>query len=157
MLSITHTIFGFTSLLFGAFVLVQVKGTFKHRLIGYAYVISMFLLCITSFGLFDLFGTFGIFHFAALISLYMTGAGVGVAIFRKHVSNWLDKHYEFMAWSYLGLLGATLNEAFVHIPPLAQIAETNQYIPLLALVLLFLGGGLYLNRVKQNVKNKVNV
>lgn len=145
MLSFVHTLFGFSSLIFGVFVIAQVKGTKKHRYIGRLYVVSMLLLCATSFGLFNLFGGFGVFHFAALVSLTCIAGGMGAVFFRKKISDWLVWHYQFMSWSFLGLLGATSNEAFVHVAPLAKLAHQYQYVPLVALVILFAVGGVYIN------------
>ena len=136
MLSIIHTVLGFTSLISGFFVLLQVKGTKTHRFIGRFYALSMISLCVSSFGLFNLFGRFGIFHISAIISLVSVFAGITCAIFKSKIKNWLKLHYECMSWSYLGLLAATVNEIFANIPLFTQAATDFKFLPLIVLFVL---------------------
>jgi len=115
MIEVSHTVFGFASLIFGTSVLWRQKGTRLHRTFGMAYIISMLGLNLTAFGIYQLFGGFGIFHWAALVSLASILGGCSALLLRKTFKNWLAVHYEFMVWSYIGLLAATSNEVFVHV------------------------------------------
>lgn len=157
MVATTHTILGFTSLLFGAMVLLRPKGTPYHILIGRLYIVSMVVLCLTSFGMFEMFGGFGIFHVAAIFSLFSIAAGLGAALFRRRIRGWIYWHYQFMAWSYIGLLGATSNEAFVHIGPLNAIAEANRNVPLLSLAAIFICGAIYVNVAMKSIVRSAGI
>lgn len=134
MIESIHIFFGFSSLAFGPVVLLRPKGTPIHRIVGRLYVASMFGLNITAFGIYSLFGAFGGFHWLALISLATTVAGLVTAMRRKGNNNWLARHYEYMGWSYVGLLAATNNELFVHVYPLN---EMGQSYPALVQILTF--------------------
>lgn len=151
MLAITHTTFGFASLLLGAYVLLQPKGTVKHVLAGRIYVVSMYALCFTSFGLFELFDGFGIFHVASIVSLLCITLGVGVALFRHKFNSWVYLHYQFMAWSYIGLLAATSNEIFVHVPLFSEFAVRFPISPLISIFVILTIGGFYLNKIMNRV------
>ena len=118
---ITNTLLGEVHLysamlatLFGTLNLIWEKGTKKHKQIGYAYTVSMLVVNITALMIYRLFGHFGIFHYAAVISLATLLAGiipimikrtnktmlfiaVGITIgaanigFRKYIHQWKNK------------------------------------------------------------------
>jgi len=54
-------------------------------------------LNLTAFGIYEFFGGFGIFHWAALASLATLLAEYLTVIFRHRTNNWLAKHYAFIA------------------------------------------------------------
>jgi hypothetical protein len=86
----------------------------------------------SALGLYHLTGGFNTFHALALISLATVAAGVAQALGRRRWRNWLWRHYQYMAWSYVALLAATCNEAFVRVPPLQRLAAgTTAPLPLL--------------------------
>ncbi|MCP4457395.1 MAG: DUF2306 domain-containing protein [Cytophagales bacterium] len=91
-------------MILGSIVLLKPKGTVSHKRIGYAYVVSMLLLNGTAFGM-HTFGTFGPFHFAAVMSLACVLAGIIPAIRRKN-NDWLKRHYYYMGGSVIGLYAA---------------------------------------------------
>ncbi|WP_349354359.1 DUF2306 domain-containing protein [Gracilimonas sp. BCB1] len=111
-----HTLMGAIALLSGAFNLVTTKGTKTHRIMGWTYVLSMGALIITSFAIFDLFGGFGPFHVMSMIS----GVTIALAVYfplRRHKhKNWLEHHYMWISWSYVGLLMATGSHLFEYGP-----------------------------------------
>ena len=94
----------------GAFVLLRPKAGRWHRRTGYAYAAAMTLLNLTALLLYRLTGTVNIFHYAAAVSLLTLGLGLGFAIRRRPAGIWLELHYRFMAWSYVGLLAALVAE-----------------------------------------------
>jgi uncharacterized membrane protein len=104
-----HTACGLVALVAGAVVVLMPKGTRRHRQAGWVYVISMALLCATSFFIFELFGGFGVFHVMALVSsVSVLGGMVAPLLLRGRVrGGWLDMHFQFMLWSYVGLVMAT--------------------------------------------------
>ncbi|MEM1115437.1 MAG: DUF2306 domain-containing protein [Bacteroidota bacterium] len=103
-----HTALGVLALVAGAVVLVVRKGTRAHRLLGRVYAAAMVVLCLASFGIRDttpFFSGYGPFHVAALVSLASVLAGLSTAWRRRQ--GWLEGHYQWMAWSYIGLVMAT--------------------------------------------------
>lgn len=79
-------------------------------------------------------GRFNTFHALAIFSRATVVAGVAQVLGRRHWREWMWRHYQYMAWSYVGLLAATCNEAFVRIPPLQRwAAGTTPPLPLLAM------------------------
>ena len=115
-LGLVHTLFGALALLFGLAVVVQRKGTRTHRRIGRVYFASMILLNATSFTIYDLYGRFGPFHTAAVISMATTAAGFLPAYLRRPRMTWMAVHGIFMGWSYVGLLAAFVAEIATRIP-----------------------------------------
>jgi len=75
----------------------------------------------TALCIYQLTGRFNLFHALALASLAMVGVGLAQVVRRPRPRNWLWRHYQYMCWSFVGLLAATNNEAFVRIPFLAEL------------------------------------
>lgn len=96
-----HTIFAILSMVFGTIIFLNKKGTLFHKRIGYAYVISMALLNITAFAIYN-FGSLSLFHFFAVVSLFSIAMGLIPAI-KKTKEKWQTQHYYFMNWSVVGL------------------------------------------------------
>jgi uncharacterized membrane protein len=111
-----HSLCGVAALLFGLAVIVSRKGTRSHRRLGYAYVGAMLLLNATALMIYDLFGRFGPFHIAALVSLATVAAGLMPAFRRKPTGAWLERHAALMSWSYVGLVAAFIAEVIVRLP-----------------------------------------
>ena len=87
-----HALLGIAALLVGLMVLFQRKGTRSHRRLGTMYVLSMFALNITALMIYDLFGGFGPFHVAALISLATVSAGFVPVYYRRPQGTWVELH-----------------------------------------------------------------
>lgn len=103
------------SLVLGAIMLVLRKGTRAHMQVGYAYVGNMLTLNLAALALYRLDGSFNLFHACALVSLCSLVGGMVPAILRRP-AGWLRMHYEFMAWSYVGLVAAAVSESAVRLP-----------------------------------------
>jgi len=116
MILTIHTIFGIIALITGAWNLTTQKGTKRHRFVGWVYAISMFCLIGTSFSIFELFGDFGPFHVMSLVS----GVTIFLALYfplrRNLYANWLEHHYMWITWSYVGLIMATGSHLFQYGP-----------------------------------------
>lgn len=102
-----HFVVSIMALITGTIVVLNTKGTFFHKRVGYVYVISMFALNLSSFFIIS-FGGFSIFHFFAIVSLFTVLGGMRVVWFRH--KNWLVAHYYFMSWSVVGLYAALWSE-----------------------------------------------
>jgi len=121
-----HLATAIASLVSGAVVLLMSpKGTRRHRQIGWVYAVSMLLLNGTALMIYRLFGGFGPFHVAALVSLATLVVGVGCALQAKSNrlgrdlsarGRWVERHYYFMTWSYVGLWAAAVSEIATRVP-----------------------------------------
>ena len=111
-----HTLCALVALASGAAVLLRAKGTRRHRQMGWIYVGSMLAVNVTALMIYRLFGGFGPFHAAALLSLATVIAGIIPAVRRQPRDRWLERHYFFMTYSYVGLLAATAAEIGTRLP-----------------------------------------
>jgi uncharacterized membrane protein len=121
-LGFVHVLFGLAALILGVVVVSRHKGTEAHRRLGQAYVGAMLLLNGTALGIYDLYGRFGPFHVAALISLGTIAAGFVPVLLRRPRAAWMELHAYFMCWSYVGLVAAFLAEVGIARAALAAIA-----------------------------------
>jgi uncharacterized membrane protein len=96
-------------------VLLRRKGTRSHRRLGWTYVASMLALNGTALMIYRLFGGFGPFHAAAIASLVTVVAGA-VSAYRRKPASWLERHYAWMTWSYVGLWAAAVAEVGTRVP-----------------------------------------
>jgi uncharacterized membrane protein len=111
-----HLLTALTAMITGAIVLATPKGTKQHKMLGYAYVFAMLLVCGSAMGIYRLTGKFGIFHVTAIVG-FLTLAGGMIPMFMKN----LDRKYKavhvwFMYYSVLGLYAAFASELSVRIP-----------------------------------------
>ena len=116
LVSLLHIATALIAIGTGLFMLLQVKGTRRHRRFGYVYVASMATLNVSSFSIFKLTGEFSPFHVAAFLSLATVIAGFLPVYWRRPAGGWLELHFQFMAWSYIGLLAAAASEIAVRFP-----------------------------------------
>jgi uncharacterized membrane protein len=131
-----HVAFALAAMILGMGIFTSRRGTPFHRKLGYAYITSMLVLNVSALLLFARTGTFGPFHIAALISLVTLMAGAVPAITRKPKNAWLALHWEFMSWSFVGLLAGAVAETAFRIPGLAYWPA----IVVASLVTVFVGG-----------------
>ena len=111
-----HLTFAVLALTFGLGMVLLRKGTRRHRRIGWIYVISMLGLNATALMIYRLFGVFGPFHVAALLSLLTVIFGIIAPLRRRPRSNWVEHHAYWMSWSYVGLLAAAVSEVTTRVP-----------------------------------------
>ena len=111
-----HTIFSVVALLAGGYVLLNHKGTQRHKVVGRVYAISMLVLLITSFFIFDLFGSFGPFHVLSIVSIITLALGMYFPLFARQNRGWLIQHYMWMSYSYVGLVMAGGSHLFGLMP-----------------------------------------
>ena len=130
-----------SALVFGLCVVLARKGTRRHKQLGYAYFFSMLGLNISALFIYQLTGHFGPFHGAALASLTTLIAGFIPAFLHFPRGRWLEFHYEFMNWSYVGLIAAGVSEAATRLP-------SAPFWPAVAasMIAVFLFGGILIAR-----------
>ncbi len=134
-----------SALILGLCVLLVRKGTRIHKQLGYAYFFNMLGLNISALFIYQLTGHFGPFHGAALASLLTLIAGFVPAYRRLPRERWLEFHYEFMNWSYVGLIAAGVSEAATRLP-------SAPFWPavIVSMVAVFLLGGILISRGRAN-------
>jgi uncharacterized membrane protein len=115
-----HLYSALVALAAGMWVVIRPKGTVTHRRVGWLYFASMLTLNVTALMIYRLTRFFGPFHVAALASLATLIIGI-VPAWRRKPANWLDRHYYWMACSYLGLLAATVAETATRVPALEEL------------------------------------
>jgi uncharacterized membrane protein len=151
-LGLIHTVCGILALVLGARIFLARKGTQSHMRAGWAYVSSMACLNGSALGLYNLTGGFNTFHALSVFSLAMVAAGVVQVLGRRRWLKWLWRHYQYMAWSYVGLLAATCNEAFVRLPPLQRLtASTAAPLSLFAMLALVAVSGVVIFSLQRRV------
>lgn len=110
-----HFLASLVSLVTGIYVLIARKGDASHRKVGYVYAVSMLVLNITAFLIYNLYGKFGIFHWFAIVSFLTLFAGM-VPVLLKRPYDYLLLHFKFMYWSVIGLYCALMAEVFSRLP-----------------------------------------
>ena len=113
---LVHTLFGFAALLLGFLVLMGRKGTPVHRRLGQSYAFAMIALNVTALLIYDLYGRFGPFHIAAVVSLATVLAGLVPVVLRRPRDTWMSLHATLMCWSYVGLFAAFVSEVATRVP-----------------------------------------
>lgn len=116
-ISLIHISFAVVALLTGTWVLLTPKGTVRHQRMGYLYVVSMMVVLTTAFGIYRLFGRFGVVHWGAVFSWLALIGGVGVVWTRTYLRNWLFWHFLGMSVSVTGLYATFLVEATYRLFP----------------------------------------
>jgi hypothetical protein len=132
VVGIIHLVASIFALLFGTWVLVGEKGTRAHRKIGYLYAVSMLLLIATAFMIYRLFGRFGIFHVAAIVSMLTLLGGMIPVILRKPKKLWFGLHFSFMYWSVFGLYAAFVAEMAVRLPIRTTLSSPTTFFTTVA-------------------------
>ena len=95
-----HTLMAVLAMISGSMVLLRAKGDLQHRRTGRVYSMSMLLMIVSSFSIYN-FGGFSLFHGFSIISFVTLVLGLYPAIRRN--GNWFGKHFYFMNWSVVGL------------------------------------------------------
>jgi uncharacterized membrane protein len=113
---LVHFLASMLALVLGTFVLILKKGTAQHKLIGRFYALTMLVVLITAFMTYRLFGTWGIFHWTALISSLTLAFGLIPILLKRPAKNYLSLHLSFMYWSVMGVYGAFVSETLVRMP-----------------------------------------
>lgn len=147
-----HLIFSIFALIFGTWVLAAQKGTRTHRRIGYLYAVSMILLLVTAFMIYSLFGRFGVFHVAAIVSTITLAGGMVPVIWRMPKEGWLNLHFSFMYWSVFGLYAAFLAEMAVRLPVRTMFSSLTTFFIMVGVataVTMFVGQIIFFKNKKK--------
>jgi uncharacterized membrane protein len=123
-----HFVASIFALLLGTLVLAYKKGTSKHKIIGRLYALTMLVVLTTAFMIYRLFGTWGIFHWTAVISSLTLICGLVPILTRRPANNYVSIHFSFMYWSVIGVYGAFVSETLVRIPKVVVESGTPNSI-----------------------------
>jgi uncharacterized membrane protein len=141
-ISVVHLVAVLVALVAGTLVVAYPKGTRWHRQLGRIYLGSMTVVLCTAFGIYSLFGRFGIIHWGALVSVLALCVGAGAAWGRSVLAGWLRWHYLGMGASVTGLYAALVVESTYRFFP----APYFWWSTLGPASLIFLLGGVLLHR-----------
>lgn len=111
-----HFIASIIALVLATFVLALNKGTTVHKTIGRLYALTMLVVLITAFMTYRLFGTWGIFHWTAVVSSLTLICGLIPILIKRPFNNYISLHFSFMYWSIMGVYGAFVSETLVRMP-----------------------------------------
>lgn len=131
-IGLIHLLLASFALIFGSFVLADAKGTVFHRRVGYLYAFSMLGLNITALMIYRLFNRFGVFHWAAVLSLVTLLAGMIPVILRRPQKHWLGLHFNFMYWSVFGLYAAFVAEMATRLPIRTAFSSVQTFFIIVA-------------------------
>lgn len=121
ILTAVHAVAAGYALLFGGFNLLRRRrGDRIHRILGRLWVASMYVVCLTSFGIRDLDGGFSWLHGLSLFTLFSVTMGLFAAI-RGNIPS----HIGFMTGSYFGIVGAFVGVVVVPERRIPQMALTD--------------------------------
>lgn len=151
-MGILHISSSMAALVCGSMVLLARKGTVAHKRVGYAYFFFMLLVNLSAFGIYRLYGTFGLFHYAALASLSTTLMGIVPLWTKRPRKHWRFFHISFSYWSVIGLWIAFVAEMLTRIP------ETPFYSMVgLAFVGITVGAGIGFRRKREFWKKQIGI
>lgn len=115
--SVAHLIATLIALVTGTYSLLATKGTPRHRYVSWAYTGSMLLVLATAFGIYTLFGRFGIVHWGAVGSALALLVGTGSVVLRAFIQHWQQWHYLGMGASVISLYAALAGESAYRLLP----------------------------------------
>jgi uncharacterized membrane protein len=151
-----HTIACVVAMLAFVPVMLARKGGQRHRASGRAYSIAYVVVCVTALGIYSQ-QRFWFPHWLAIGGLAVLGVGFLAA--RLKPRGWRYVHLSAMLLSAYNLFGGAVNEAYLRIRPLRELAGANiQASPLVGmthalvmLVFVLLIGG-YVAHLASSVK-----
>lgn len=122
-LGLLHFLSAIVALISGLIVLIINKGTNRHKTVGYVYFISMLIVNISAIPITNMTGSIGIFHVFILMSLPTLLLAMYYPIFARKRDNWVQSHFTYMYWSYIGLFAAFVAEVMIRLPILSAVSE----------------------------------
>ena len=108
-----HTGLAMFCIVVGLIQLLRPKRGAAHRARGYAFVYAMLVADGTAMLVYQFTGKFNIFHFGAIANFVCVVLAIVPMLRNPRPANWKRKHYYFIAWSYVGLIGAAATETVV--------------------------------------------
>lgn len=156
-----HLTMAFTAIGAGAAVLLTgPKGGRTHKRLGWVYLGAMLSLNGTALMIYRLFGGFGPFHVAAIVSLFSVIMGATLAILAGRArrrgdhaqrASLVEGHFRAISWSYVGLLAALVSETATRLEIARPAAAPGRAFGIAVMVatLLVVATGAYLIRARR--------
>lgn len=151
-IGLIHTVCAVIAIATGGLVVILRKGTKRHRILGYSFFGAMVLMNLTALFTSSIY-SFGPFHWMAIGSLVFVTGGISAPLFFRSSRNWLRVHYDFMLWSYVGLIAAMFSEIAVRVPAVGTVIGGGMLFWVLVIsasVLTFIIGGYMINRQRSS-------
>lgn len=151
-IGLIHLVTAIFAVITGSMILVMKKGTQNHIRVGYAYVAFMTVMLTTAFTIYRLWGEWGLFHYAAVMSSVTLLGGIIPILTKYPKDSYMVFHFSFMYWSVLGLYSAFFAEIMTRLPLVVFEGEGPNAMFFnmvgLAFVLVMGFGGFYFYRNK---------
>jgi uncharacterized membrane protein len=141
-----HVVAAVSAVLLGAAVLLLVKGTHTHRVIGAAYVVALVLVNMAALSL-HRENTFGVFHALAVASLVTIGVGLSPLLLGRRSPPAVATHAYCMTWSYAGLVAAGFGQL---VEAIGQ-GDGSWAVPVVIATVLSISGVVIFGRVPSTV------
>lgn len=114
LIIVTHLIFALLAIVIGALQLLLIKGSARHKILGYIWTIAMAIICLSSFGIKTvmpdgIFGGFSPIHLLSIWVLFQLARSIHFA--RNHE---IARHRKTMVYTYFG--GLIIAGAFTLMP-----------------------------------------
>lgn len=110
-------------------------------------------MLIAAFMIYRLWGGWGLFHYAAIISSATVLGGFIPIVFKVPGDSYITYHFSFMYWSVIGLYGAFFSEIFTRLPNILyeDTGPDAIFFILLSIttVVVMMTGGIYFYRNKE--------
>ena len=151
-IGLTHLVASIIAIIAGTMILLMKKGTLNHKKVGYIYVTAMTVLLITAFMIYRLWGGWGLFHYAAVISSVTLLGGMLPIVFQYPKKNYIAFHFSFMYWSVIGLYAAFFSEIMTRLPSILYDGPPDSFFFQLLSVtvgLVVMSGGIYFYKNKR--------
>ena len=110
-----HVVGTSVSLLTGSVQLLRRQRDRIHRRIGYTYCAAMATGNLSALFIYKFTGGFNVFHALALYSLFNVTMALRPMLARPRPYQWRRIHYQWVAWSYVGLCAAATTEALLRL------------------------------------------
>ncbi len=116
-IGIIHLVSALAALLTGTVAVLRPGVSLAHRRWGYGYVVSMAVMLGTAFMIYRMFGSWGAFHYMAVVSTLTLAGGMVPLLLRSPQRTYLYYHLAFMYWSLAGLYAALVAETATRLLP----------------------------------------
>lgn len=109
-----HVVMAITGLLTGAYLLLTLKGTKLHKIIGYVFSIALLIVNVSALFIYDFnSGKPSVFHYLIIISMFCLIYGLYPMFNKPFKTGRIRRHLKGMTGAALGLWAAGATEYFV--------------------------------------------
>ena len=110
-----HTAAASLSLVAGLHQFTRPRGGIVHRRVGFVYAGALTLSNLMAFTIYQFSGHLNVFHALAAYSLVCVAMALRPMLTRPRPYQWKRIHYQWTAWSYVGLWAAAVTEFLLRV------------------------------------------